>query len=260
MKRQLVTLPLLLTLMLGAQVFQNSDWDKKARQVKDEPSAMSISGKTVIYTIAAPYLPVDPAKKYKLSGKFRLAKPLAPKPGKLKFGIQTYDKDKRPIQPEYTTVIARTETTLVAPAEYGQRTVTIANGKQWKIIPNFSYIAFNASDDFSDLPNRSTIAITGIKNLPDGQAELELKEPLRDFYAAATKVRMHHRLAAFLYAGALNQALTEEWQEFSGVITGEQRGMSHNIFRKGTACIQVVVMLEGAGTLEFKDVRFEELP
>ena len=67
MKRKLMTLPSLLTLMLGAQVFQNSDWDKKARQVKDDPSAMSISGKTVIYSIAAPYIPVDPTKKYKLS-------------------------------------------------------------------------------------------------------------------------------------------------------------------------------------------------
>ena len=259
MKRQLATLPLLLTLMLGAQVLQNSDWDKKARPVKDEPSAMSISGKTVIYTIAAPYIPVDPAKKYKLSGQFRLAKPLAPKPGKLKFGIQTYDADKRPVQPEHTTVIPRTDTTLVADAEYGQRTVTIANAARWKIIPNFSYVAFNVSDDFSDLPNRSTMAVTGIKNLADGQAELELKDPLRDFYAAGTKVRMHHRLAAFLYAGALNRELTEDWQEFSGLITGEQRGMSHNVFRKGTRCIQVVVMLEGAGTLEFRDIRFEEV-
>ena len=260
MKKLLATVSLLLSLALSAQVLKTSDWDKKARPVKNDPEAMSITGKIVIYSIATPYLPVDPTKKYKLSGKFRMASPLPPKPGKLKFGIQTYDQDKRPIQSEHTTILPRTNTTLVSAAEYGQRTVVIANAKQWKIIPNFSYIAFNVSDDFSDLPNRTTMALVGIKNLPDGQAELEFKEPLRDFYAAGTKVRLHHRLAAFLYGGALNQPLTENWQEFSGVFTGEQHGMSNNIFRKGTAFIQVVVMLEGAGTIEFKDIKFEEIP
>jgi hypothetical protein len=33
-----------------------------------------------------------------------------------------------------------------------------------------------------------------------------------------------------------------------------------DIFRKGTAFIQVVVMLEGAGTLELKNIKFEEIP
>ena len=76
---------------------------------------------------------------------------------------------------------------------------------------------------------------------------------------AHSNVRMHHRLASFLYGGALNRDLTEDYQEFSGVFTGEQRGMSHNIFRKGTAFIQIVVMIEGNGTLEFKNIKFEEI-
>ena len=260
MKKLLLTLAIAGSFMTNAQDLDVKQWDKNARPVKDDPAALSISSKVVIYSIAAPYIPVDPAKKYRLSGKFRLAAPLAEKPGKLKFGIQTYDKDKRPIQPEHTTVINRTATTLVTPAEYGQTKVTIANGKTWRIVPNFSYIAFNVKDDYSDLPNRTTVAITSVKLLPDGKAELELKEPMREFYPAGNKVRMHHRLASFLYGGALNKVLSEEFQEFSGVFTGEQRGMSHNIFRKGTAFIQVVVMLEGAGTMEFKDIKFEELP
>lgn len=260
MKKLFVTLPLLFACMLNAHEFKKTEWDSKARPSKNDPAAMTLSTKTVLYSIAAPYIPVDPAKKYRLSGKFRLVKPLAEKPGKLKFGIQTFDKDKRPIYPEHTTVINRTATTLAAAAEYGKRTVTIAAGKSWRIVPNFSYIAFDVKDDFSDLPNRTTVAITGIKQLPDGKAELQLKAPMRAFYAAGTKVRMHYRLAAFLYGGALNKALTADYQEFSGVFTGEQRGMSHNMFRKGTAFIQVVVMLEGNGTLEFKDIKFEELP
>ena len=258
MKKLLIYLPVMFFCTVGAQELTKEQWDKKARPSKNDPAAMTISTKVVIYSIASPYIPVDPAKKYKLSGKFRLVKPLSEKPGKLKFGIQTFDLNKMPIQPENTTVINRTATTLVTPAEYGQRKVTIADGKNWKIVPNFSYIAFNVKDDFSDLPNRSTMAITGIKMLPDGKAELELKEPLREFFPAGSKVRMHHRLSAFLYGGALNQALTDEFQEFSGVFSGEQRGMSHNIFRKGTAFIQVVVMLEGNGVLEFKDIKFEE--
>ena len=221
---------------------------------------MTISHKVFVFSVASPYIPVDPAKKYRLSGKFRLVKPLAGKPGKLKFGVQTFDRSKRPILPEHTTVINRTATTLASAAEYGNRTVTIANGKAWRIVPGFSYIAFGAKDDFSDLPNRTAIAITGIKHLPDGKAELELKEPVRKFFASGSKVRMHHRLASFLYGGALNKVLTENYQEFSGPFTGEQRGMSHNIFRKGTAFIQIVVMLEGAGTLEFKDIKWEIIP
>ena len=245
---------------LNALELKTDQWDKKARPVKNDPAALSISSKVVMYSMATPYIPVDPAKKYRLNGRFRLAEPLPAKPGKLKFGVQTYDKDKRLISSEHTTVINRTATTLVKDAEYGQRTVTIANGKTWRIIPNFSCIAFNVRDDFSDLPNRSVVAVTGIKHLPDGTTELELKEPMREFYASGSKVRMHHRLAAFLYGGALNQVLGSEYKAFEGVFTGEQRGMSHNIFRKGTAFIQVVVMLEGAGTLEFKNIKFEEIP
>ena len=260
MKTLLFTLPLLATMTLGAIEFKTGDWDKKARPVKSDPAAMSVSSKTLIYTTANPYIKIDPAKKYRLSGKFRLAAPIPAKAGKLKFGIQTYDQNKRPILPENTTVINRTATTLIKTAEYGQQSVEIADGKRWNIIPNFSYIAFNVKDDFSDLPNRTTVAITGIKKQPDGKAVLTLKEPLREFYPANTNVRMHHRLSSFLYGGALNKVLSGEWQEFSGPFTGEQHGMSHNIFRKGTQYIQVVVMLEGAGTLEFKDVKFEELP
>ena len=260
MKKMFVTLPLVLSCMLGvAQELTKEQWDKKARPSKNDPAAMTFSTKTVLYSFASPYIPVDPAKKYRLSGKFRLVNPPAEKAGKLKFGIQTYDKNKRPIQPEHTAVINRTATELTAAAEYGQSSVTIANGKTWRIVPNFSYIAFNAKDDFSDLPNRSTVAITAVKMQPDGKAVLELKEPLREFYAPGTKVRMHHRLAAFLYGGALNQTMTGEFQEFSGEFTGEQRGFSHKAFRQGTAFIQVVVMLEGNGTLEFKEVKFEEV-
>ena len=259
MKKMLVTLPLVLSCILGAQELTREQWDKKARPSKNDPAAMTFSTKTVLYSIASPYIPVDPAKKYRLSGKFRLVNPPAEKAGRLKFGIHTYDKNKRPIQPEHTTVINRTATELTAAAEYGQRSVTIANGKTWRIVPNFSYIAFNAKDDFSDLPNRTTVAITAIKIQPDGKAVLELKEPLNEFYAPGTKVRMHHRLAAFLYGGALNKVLSGEFQDVSGEFTGEQRGFSHNAFRQGTAFIQVVVMLEGNGTLEFKDIKFEEV-
>lgn len=259
MKKMLVTLPLVLSCILGAQELTREQWDKKARPSKNDPAAMTFSTKTVLYSIASPYIPVDPAKKYRLSGKFRLVNPPAEKAGRLKFGIQTYDKNKRPIQPEHTTVINRTATELTAAAEYGQRNVTIANGKTWRIVPNFSYIAFNVKDDFSDLPNRTTVAITAVKIQPDGKAVLELKEPLHEFYAPGTKVRMHHRLAAFLYGGALNKVLSGEFQDISGEFTGEQRGFSHNAFRQGTAFIQVVVMLEGNGTLEFKDIKFEEV-
>ena len=246
--------------LLCAGELGNADWDKKARPVKGEPGVMSISTKTVVYTIAVPYIPVDPAKKYRLSGKFRLAKPLAAKPGKLKFGVHTYDRDKRPVEPEHSTVIARTETSLVSAAEYGQRQVTIADGRRWRIVPSFSYIAFNAENDFSDLPNRTTVAITDLKLQSGGRAVLTLKEPLRAFYAAGSRVRMHHRVAAFLYGGALNQKLDGEFRDFSGTFSGEQRGMAHDKFRKGTAFVRIVVMLEGDGVLEFRDVKFEEVP
>ena len=90
MKKMLVTLPLVLSCILGAQELTREQWDKKARPSKNDPAAMTFSTKTVLYSIASPYIPVDPAKKYRLSGKFRLVNPPAEKAGKLKFGIQTY--------------------------------------------------------------------------------------------------------------------------------------------------------------------------
>ena len=79
MKKMLVTLPLVLSCILGAQEFTREQWDKKARPSKNDPAAMTFSTKTVLYSIASPYIPVDPAKKYRLSGKFRLVNPPAEK-------------------------------------------------------------------------------------------------------------------------------------------------------------------------------------
>ena len=70
MKKMFVTLPLVLSCMLGvAQELTKEQWDKKARPSKNDPAAMTFSTKTVLYSIAAPYIPVDPAKKYRLSNK-----------------------------------------------------------------------------------------------------------------------------------------------------------------------------------------------
>jgi hypothetical protein len=233
-------------------------WDNKAIPLKNDSQAMSIATKTFIFTSSKNYYKVDPKKKYRLSGKFKLQSPIPKKAGKLKFGIQTFDKFKRPILSEQTTTINNSTSTLLAAAEYGQRSVKIAHNKRWILVPNFSYIAFNVKDDYSDLPNRSVVAIAAIEK-QDNYTEIIFKEPLREFFPAKSKVRLHQRLASFLYGGALNKPLSDEYVAFSGIFTGEQRGNLNNIFRKGTQFVQLIVMLEGQGTLIFKDIKFEEV-
>jgi hypothetical protein len=244
--------------LLSANDNKSLTWDRKAVPVKNDPQAMSIATKSFVFTSSKNYYKVDPKKKYCLSGKFKLQTPIPSKPGKLKFGIQTFDKYKRPILSEQTTTINNSTSTLLAAAEYGQRSVKIANNKKWILVPNFSYIAFNAKDDYSDVPNRSVVAIAAIEK-KGNFTEIVLKEPLREFFPAKSQVRLHQRLASFLYGGALNKALTGEYVAFSGVFTGEQRSSSNNIFRQGTCFVQLIVMLEGQGTLLFKDIKFEEV-
>ena len=67
MKKMLVTLPLVLSCILGAQELTREQWDKKARPSKNDPAAMTFSTKTVLYSFASPYIPVDPAKKSRFS-------------------------------------------------------------------------------------------------------------------------------------------------------------------------------------------------
>ena len=258
MKLLFVFISIISTIFLIANDNSSIAWDRKAAPVKNDSKAMSIASKSFIFTSSKNYYKVDPKKKYRLSGKFKLQAPLPSKPGKLKFGIQTFDKFKRPILSEQTTAINNSSSILLLDAEYGQRSVNIANNKKWVLIPNFSYIAFNAKDDYSDLPNRSIVAISAIEK-KDKYTEIIFKEPLREFFPKNSKVRLHQRLASFLYGGALNKPLTTEYVTCSGIFTGEQRGGNNNIFRQGTQFVQLIVMLEGQGTLLFKDIKFEEV-
>jgi len=102
------------------------------------------------------FFPVEAGKKYTLSGTF---KSLGKTPSKMYFGLRCYDKNKRWISPYHSNVILGSATTLAEACEKGVKTVVIKANKKWK--KNLC-IAFNAKDDFSDLPNRETIyKITG---------------------------------------------------------------------------------------------------
>jgi len=93
---------------------------------------------------------------------------------------------------------------------------------------------------------------------PDGAgARLELAQPLTADYPENTSVRMHLISAPFLYVGANNKTLTDQWQELTGTVRGYR-------LWTGTRKIGIVVIVNATGdrngVTQCRDLRLEETP
>ena len=125
---------------------------------------------------------VNPAKTYILSGEFKAA-------GQgtgLYFGIISYDEDMQEIKAQNINAFENTLTELSEPAKAGSRTIKVRSAANWKAVPANFFAAFNADENFKDLPNFNLLPVKAIN-----ENEITLGAPLSKAYPAGTKVRMH---------------------------------------------------------------------
>lgn len=120
------------------------------RNLTENAAEKSITASGRHARVTSKPFPVDPAKKYKLSGKFRAAPGTA---GEVfYFGFIPLDEKGRQIASEYVNVPKKgTDTELAAPARKGDTVVKVKDASKWDMLTPWGVIAFNAKDDCSEI-------------------------------------------------------------------------------------------------------------
>lgn len=192
-------------------------------------------------------IPVDPAKSYKLSGKFR-----AQDDGEVRlyFGVDCYDADQVQIRSGEIEVIKNSETTLAGGAAVGDTVLKVKDASKWEPDTEgrpYGRVAFNVdpSGALKDLPNRdlSGSGIPAIRQVGDIW-EVELAEPLEKAYPKGTNIRRHRNCGTFCYIkGSTNEFLAQAWVEKSQDLSGtSESGTSFHQFWPGTRFVRVAVV------------------
>ena len=234
------------------------------RNLTENAAEKSITASGRHARVTSKPFPVDPAKKYKLSGKFRAA------PGTtgevFYFGFIPLDEKGRQIASEYVNVPKKgTDTELAAPARKGDTVVKVKDASTWNAATPWGFIAFNAKEDSSDLPNSDLLPIVEKKIEKKGDVwEVTLKKPAAKDYPAGTKVRQHRSGATYLYTAAGNKPVSADWKEFSGKVVGfSENGTPSYRWWKGTKQAKILMILnyktKSTGTTEFKDIVVETI-
>ena len=191
---------------------------------------------------------VDLEKTYLLKGSFRN---LSEEDISVYFGFVPLDSDGKTILPQYVTCVKGSEAELAEATKAGDTTVKLKDGTSWEKAKKYWLIAFNAEDDFSDLPNRDLSPKVDSVN----DNEVTLSKPINKAYPAGTKVRAQHASSTYLYAAATNRKTNNQWQEFSGKIQGKE-------WRLGTAKARVLICPYPSkdnrqAKIQFKDISVE---
>lgn len=221
MKKQLFILALLAgsTLFAGTEIF-------KLTEPKDMGSTGITPGKEGGLCFgrkgsfgSAKSIIFDAKKKYKFSAEVRSA-PGTDTGMMFYLGFTIYGKDKKCLASEWVNPVPNTATILAADVKVGDKILKIKDGKKWLNYLSTSFIAFDAKDDYSDLPNTGLGIV--VKNSIKKEGDiwvLSLKTPMTKAWKAGTKVRQHRGAGTYFYA--VMKKLTPQWQKVeSKVIDG----------------------------------------
>ncbi len=203
---------------------------------------------------------IDPAKKYRISGEFCLK---GGKPVTLYLGFVPCDKNNERILPNAVLGCNKTLTTVAENAKKGAKVVKVKDASKWNTKSPYSYIAFKAAENFSDMPNRDVVHTVAPNARKAGAVwEIALKERLKADIAAGTAVRQQFDGSAYVYTAGSFKTVGV-WTTRSGIITGTAaNGTPCNKFWKGTESVQIVIVISGGDKLsetEFRNVKVEEV-
>ena len=203
--------------MLGAAevIFDGSKVDSWADEVTEKAGVITIKGDYKV-KLSKDFTPVTRGRKYTISGEFFIPAGAPKAQNILYFGFIPYTADGKEItHTAIATAIPYAVATLAADAKAGDKSVTLKNAADWKLLGH-GCLAFNAKADRSDLPN---FELSGFLDLSktvknsDGTVTVALKTPLAKSYPAGTLVRQHRSGNMFPYVGFGSQ--TGKWITFT---------------------------------------------
>ena len=230
---------------------------EKTKKITQESELLLVNGSGDFFT--AKDFKLDPAKKYKLSGQFRLR---SGSPVQVWLGYAPLNSKKKVLFPIYVNPVANTGTEVVAAARRGTKLMKVKDASKWK--QRSCYVAFNVKDDFSDLPNFSVLAIAkdGVKQNGDVW-EITLAQPLKKNIAEGTKVREHINGATFIW-NAGTAKVQNKWINRAGVLNGQvmpgKPVVGHKLW-PGTQSVRIIIRVTGKAdsVTELRNIKIEEL-
>lgn len=226
MKKTIILASIFLSVVLSAQVTELNnvtDWKGSGCFLKDENLTFSNRWS---YISSIPLIKINPAAQYIFEFEFK--GPENPsKPLKITAYITSYDKDKKIIQSYNVLNFSGSEAKLSREVKIGDSELWLKNANKWVSRP-WASIAFNAKENYADLPNRDVIN-QNIKKMETVGNELKitLKEPMKKAYPADTCVRQHIWSSDVTVFTA---SVSPKWTKKTGTVTGP-RGV--NPYEKG---------------------------
>ena len=218
MKKTIILTSIFLTAVLSAQVTelnQVTDWKGSGCILKDDN--LTFSGRWS-YVSSIPLIKIDPTAQYIFEFEFK-GPEKASKPLKITASFTSYDKDKKIIQSYNVVDVAGSEAKLSREVKIGDNELWLkdANAEKWSARP-WASIAFNAKENYADLPNRDVMNrnIRKIETVGN-ELKITLKTPMKKAYPADTCVRQHIWSSDVIVFTA---PVNSNWTKKAGTITG----------------------------------------
>ena len=204
-------------------------------------------------------IPVDPSKKYRLSGEIKL--PAGAAKTRFYIGFMLFDAKQRLIASSMVNAVPGSDTVLAAPVKKGDKIIRIADGSKWQS-GSYYAVAFLSKPDYSDLPNFTAGNSVLKVEKKDKFFEVTLEKPSPYNLDANTGLRQHRYTGTYLYLIA-NRAAGNTWQKFSGTICGVAKyGAVKDKWWAKTANAAILMICNiGAkeGTTLVRNITFEEV-
>ena len=212
------------------QLRSNKYWSSLTFTAMDKPagvgSFVSSSGQHV--GIGDEFIAVDPARSYKLA--YYLRQTVVGVSARGYGMIAPFDVDKNQIAPQHYMVQANTLTTLAVPLKKGDTTMTLTSAANWYNLSNSSRhlrsaIFWNYTDKTGYTWPVNTYSRNVWLNLYDGGAingnVITLKTPWSGLdIPAGTQVSNGSSGGTYMYIGAVNPIIPQDWTAYSGKFEG----------------------------------------
>jgi len=117
----------------------------KSSKVSRQGNLLIVKGSADLFS--AKTIKLDPNKKYRLTGDFRLQ---SGSPVQVFLGYVAQDSNGKTIFPLYVNPVSGSTTEIAATVRRGSKVITVKDASAWNKKFSACYIAFNVKDDFSD--------------------------------------------------------------------------------------------------------------
>ena len=138
----------------------------------------------------------------------------------------------------------------VVSSEDGSAKITVDSFPEWT---KNCFLALNAREDLSDIPNTSLAAgkIIDIKKLPDGRAEITMDQPVKKALKQGEKVRINGLRGAYLYTSSKELQPGEE-ETFTSSIQKDDNMIQYsvNALSRGVYYVKPLILSNSVDTKE----------